>query len=352
MFDSKVLAKLAQDYQKAFEKLNQIEKALSRDCLNSNKALNNGRFVGMERPIRALILSVASGEPLLLIGPTGTGKSRLIRAFCGLLGLLDLNDPSKDHRDYFEYLLTPFTEPSELFGRINISKAIQGKLERIEDGMLQQAKMVYLDEIFNGSSAILNSILAILNERIFHDLGVRKKVAMQCLFAATNQVPETPELRAIFDRFVLRCRVDNVVADSQSVGKLLEAGWLETFGRHKRGAGLTQLLRQMEAFRKAVVELTAKEKLVPQPDHPFHKHLAHLVQHARQYDLSEMSNRRLVKMTHIMLIHRVYEAVRQEQITEDISLGTDELELLPHYFLDRVDEEVVDKMERIAARWQ
>lgn len=342
MFDSKILSGLVKKYQSPFEQLGDIETELNR------------RFTELEDPIRALVLSVASGEPLLLVGPPGTAKSRLIRAFCGLIGLLNEDDLSKDHPGYFEYLLTPFTEPGELFGFYDISKAPEGTLHlhRMEEGMMHKAKVVYLDEVFNGSSAILNSILAFLNERIFHDRGVRKKVAMQCLFAATNQIPETPELRAIFDRFVLRCTVDNVAAEAKPIGKLIHKGWLETYGHHKRIPRSSRLLDRMEAFRKEVISLTVQKKLVPKDssgDQQFYDQLAQLVQHARQYDLSEMSNRRLVKATHIMLVHRVYEAVRLKEKDPNISLRPDELELLPRYFLDHVDEEVVQKMERLVS---
>lgn len=340
MFDPKIIQKLAQKHSGAFQTLNQIEVNL------------NNRFAGLELPIRALVLSVASGEPLLLIGPPGTAKSRLIRAFCGLIGLLNENDPSESHEGYFEYLLTPFTEPGELFGFYNIGKAMKdGELKRIEDGMMQQAKVVYLDEVFNGSSAILNSILAFLNERIFHDRGSRKKVAMQCLFAATNQVPDTAELRAVFDRFVLRCQVDNIEANADSIGELLEAGWRETYSsRSENPAYFSQLLEEMVAFRQTIRDFTTRGYLKPQPNHNFYKNLAQLVHHARQYELSEMSNRRLVKMTQIMLIHAIYEAVREKKTNAPISLGTAELQLLPRYFLDHMEEETARKLERLVFR--
>ncbi|MDO9524998.1 MAG: ATP-binding protein, partial [Gemmobacter sp.] len=86
-----------------------------------------GRFYGMDAAVRCMMLSAMSGEAMVMIGPPGTAKSRLIRAFCSLIGVLDRDprdsDPilsagavkQKDER-YFEYLLTQFTEPSELFG--------------------------------------------------------------------------------------------------------------------------------------------------------------------------------------------------------------------------------------------
>jgi len=337
MFDPAVLANLARANKGGFGYLVRIEEIL------------NSRFAGLEDAVRALVLSVASGEPLLLIGPPGTAKSKLIRAFCGLIGLVQENNLGADHPDYFEYLLTPFTEPGELFGFYNIAAARDSRLEREERGMMQSARVIYLDEVFNGSSAILNSILAFLNERIFHDRGQRKPVKMECLFAATNQTPETSDLRAVFDRFVLRCPIDNVEAHVKPLGNLVEVGWAETFGSKQRPAELSGLLERMLAFRASVAELTTQGHLNPKANAPFHSALAQLVQHARQYDLSQMSNRRVIKLIYIMLVHRIYEAVRQQDF-DDIALGEAELQLLPRYFLDRIDEEAVQKMRRVVLR--
>lgn len=336
MFDPEILAKLASAATPQFEALAQIEDEL------------NSRFVGLREPIRALVLAVACGEPLLLIGPPGTAKSRLIRAFCGKVGLIDEDDPSADHPQYFEYLLTPFTEPGELFGFYNIAQARENKLVRDDQGMMQNARVVYLDEVFNGSSAILNSILAFLNERIFHDRGQRKQVAMESLFAATNHLPDAPELKAIFDRFVLRCHLTNIPATASDLAALVKAGWTETFSSRKQQTRYPQLLDQLAQLREKIRNLSTRKILLPRTEDPFYLGLTQLVQHARQYELSPMSNRRIVKMTYIMMIHCLYEAARKGQVPATLSMGRAELALLPRYFLDRYDEEVTLKMERTA----
>lgn len=336
MFDPVTLAKLAKSSAPMFESLAHIE-----DNLNS-------RFVGLSEPIRALVLAVACGEPLLLIGPPGTAKSRLIRAFCGKVGLINADNPEADHPLYFEYLLTPFTEPGELFGFYNIAQARQNNLVRDEEGMMQNARVVYLDEVFNGSSAILNAILAFLNERIFHDRGQRKRVAMESLFAATNHLPEAPELMAIFDRFVLRCHLSNVPSTTSDISSLVRAGWAETFTIHSGQETYPNLLDQLQAFREKVRALSTKKILQPKTEDPYYMALTQLVQHARQYDLSPMSNRRIVKMTYIMMVHCIYDAVRNGEIPATLAMGRNELNLLPRFFLDRYDEEVVLKMERTA----
>lgn len=338
VFDPAVLSKLAKAATPAFDQLAKIEDTL------------NQRFVGMEEPIRAVILSVACGEPLLLVGPPGTAKSRLIRAFCGQLGLVNDQDPGDDHPLYFEYLLTPFTEPGELFGFYNIAAARQNRLVRDDEGMMQNARVVYLDEVFNGSSAILNAILAFLNERIFHDRGLRKRVAMESLFAATNHIPDSPELLAIFDRFVLRCHLDNVPSTTSDVSSLVHTGWQETFADHSSAQTYPDLLDSLKKFRETVSALSTKEMLTPKTEDPFYLALTQLIQHARQYDLSAMSNRRIIKMTFIMMVHRLYAAVRGGDIGPALTMGKAELGLLPRYFLDRYDEEAVLKMQRTAIR--
>ena len=90
MFNPKIVQKLANEHQEAFKILAHIEAILNR------------RFADLEPAVGALCLAAASGEPFLLIGPPGTGKSRLVRAFCGLIGLLNEEDPTRDHHLYFE----------------------------------------------------------------------------------------------------------------------------------------------------------------------------------------------------------------------------------------------------------
>lgn len=280
----------------------------------------NARFADMEQPIRALVLSVASGEPLLLVGPPGTAKSRLIRALCQCLGLLDqeMHAPANGRRTgqvtqhYFEYLLTPFTEPSELFGYFDLATAMkENELRRMDDGMMQHATVVFLDEVFNASSAILNSLLTFMNERRFHDRGTVREVALKCLFSATNQVPTTPELRAVFDRFLLRVWVDNEPDEAVRITKLIEAGWRETHGALKPPVK-KGLLDRLEKFRQQIESLSRSGKLVPAGDADDYGRLSGQIRQLRQGGLSEVSNRRLVKFVRVMLIHMLYRTANGE----------------------------------------
>src|ERR1700704_2497865 len=153
-------------------------------------------FVAKQELIDLMMVAAVAQEPLLLVGPPGTAKSDLVLKFKDALGLRD--------DDYFEYMLTRFTEPSEIIGPIDINQLREGRYLRREQGKLPTAKLAFLDEIFKSNSAILNILLTIINEKKFYQDGVPTPVRLRVLFAATNEVPEQGELAALKDRFVLK----------------------------------------------------------------------------------------------------------------------------------------------------
>jgi len=159
------------------------------------------QFLGKQETIRLMMLSVLAGEHIALIGPPGTAKSALVRTFARYL----------DSR-YFEYLLTRFTEPNELFGPVDIPAFRQGTYRRRTEGMMPEAEVVFLDEIFKSNSAILNALLTILNERKFNNGGAVVDVPLLSVFGASNEVPSDESLQAIFDRFLLRVRSESLDA--------------------------------------------------------------------------------------------------------------------------------------------
>jgi MoxR-like ATPase len=162
-------------------------------------------FVAKQELIDLMLVAAVAQEPLLLVGPPGTAKSDLVLKFKDALGLAD--------DDYFEYMLTRFTEPSEIIGPIDISLLRQGRYVRREQGKLPTARLAFLDEIFKSNSAILNILLTIINERKFYQDGVPQPVRLRVLFAATNEVPEQGELAALKDRFVLKAESRSVQED-------------------------------------------------------------------------------------------------------------------------------------------
>ncbi|MBC8071508.1 MAG: AAA family ATPase [Deltaproteobacteria bacterium] len=169
------------------------------------------QFLGKEEIIRLLFVSALAGEHLVMVGPPGTAKSALIRAFAQVI-----------EAQYFDYLLTRFTEPNEIFGPVDIQAFREGIYRRRLDGMLPEAEVVFLDEIFKANSAILNSLLTLLNARRFTHGNTSVRVPLISLYAASNEVPNDEALSALFDRFLLRVRVDYL--DSYHFRGLLQKG--------------------------------------------------------------------------------------------------------------------------------
>src|SRR5215813_6091272 len=170
------------------------------------------RFVGRDEVIDLVALAVTAGEHLFLHGPPGTAKSALIHQFA-----------SSVRGRYFEYMLTRFSEPNEIFGPVDLVRLREGTVATVTTGMLPEAEFVFLDELFNANSAILNNLLTVLNERVYRRGAEVHRLPVLSLFSASNHLPEDEALRALFDRFLLRCRVEPLPRDAMP--QLLLAGW-------------------------------------------------------------------------------------------------------------------------------
>lgn len=167
-----------------------------------NTVLNyvKATFVGKNDVVDLLGICLLARENAFLYGPPGTAKSALVRTLAKTV---------KDGKN-FEYLLTRFTEPNEIFGPFDIRKLKEGELFTNTDGMMPEASMVFLDEIFNANSAILNSLLMALNEKIFKRGKETKNLPTLMFVGASNVLPEDEALNALFDRFLVRINVDYV----------------------------------------------------------------------------------------------------------------------------------------------
>ncbi|MEY3286326.1 MAG: hypothetical protein RL500_1056, partial [Pseudomonadota bacterium] len=156
-----------------------------------------------ETAVRLLLLAALAGEHTLFIGPPGTAKSELARRL---------------HRcfadaPYFERLLTRFSTPEELFGPLSLKALEDDRYERLVAGFLPTAGIAFLDEVFKASSAILNALLTLLNEREFDNGSGRQPAPLVSVVAASNEVPVDEALQAFHDRFLVRVGVAPV-ADS------------------------------------------------------------------------------------------------------------------------------------------
>ncbi|WP_242370669.1 AAA family ATPase [Anaeromyxobacter sp. SG26] len=155
------------------------------------------RFPERKDVIDGALAAVLAGEHVLLLGPPGTAKSALARAIAQAFG-----------GTYFERLVTKFSTPEELFGAISLKALEQDRFARVTAGKLPEAQFAFVDEVFKANSAILNSLLTLVNERVFHNDGQPVSCPLVSMFGASNELPEGKELEALYDRFLLRYSVE------------------------------------------------------------------------------------------------------------------------------------------------
>jgi MoxR-like ATPase len=241
-------------------------------------------FVGKDEIIDLLGICLIGGENLFILGPPGTAKSALVQQLAARL-----------EGKTFDYLLTRFTEPNELFGPFDIRKLREGELQTNTEGMLPEASLVFLDELLNANSAILNSLLVALNERVFRRGKETRQLAALMFVGASNNLPEDDALQALFDRFLLRVHCDNV--SGEQLPDVLMAGWQLAIGAPEKSSLHFDDLRLAQAAL-AEVELSA----VRQP-------FAELVRRIRHAGIP-VSDRRAVKLQRViaasaLLSHRM-----------------------------------------------
>jgi MoxR-like ATPase len=191
---------------------------LARERLLELETALNGEFLERGQIITTTINSLISKTHSFQLGPPGIAKSALIeRAYKRISGI---------EGRLFRWLLTKFSTPEEIFGPPSLKALEQDEYRRNTHHKLPEAYVAFLDEAFNANSSILNSLLTIMNERLFFNNGGATEVPLNTLFVASNQLPQGDELNALYDRLHFRHLV-RPVQDPASFVKMMQLAWVE-----------------------------------------------------------------------------------------------------------------------------
>lgn len=204
----------------------------------------NKKYYERKEEIEGLLIAMLSKQHILFIGEAGTGKSMLSAELGKIV----------QGSNYFQWLLSQFSTPEELFGVLSLKELEQGIYKRNTASKLPEAHFAFLDEIFKANSAILNSLLTLINERLFYNNGSPIQTPLMSIVGSSNEYPEEGEgLEALFDRFLLRYEIDYIKEDQAFISLLKGENEINV---------PTITLQELETYQNALETITIPDTVI------------------------------------------------------------------------------------------
>ncbi len=241
----------------------------ARNSLGKLTAALKLRFLERDDVIDGIAAALVAREHVLLLGDPGTSKSALTVAFCDALG-----------GEFFSTLCNRFQTPDEVFGALSLKAMQEDRTVRITAGRLPEADVAFIDEVFKGSSAMLNSLLRALNEREWEQDGKRLKLPLRLVVAASNELPdESDGLSAFHDRLLVRFWVKRLQDDGNAQSVIFDEvppQWpmpTVTMAEIDMLSAESKLVEFSDDAKQAVMQIRSKlvEKQVRVSDRRWHK---------------------------------------------------------------------------------